>query len=75
MRDGTIPVEMQDKYLGIIAYEADRLEKLTQGLLTLNELDIHKRLLISRTLILTTPSKRLPQPMKATVPDVISFWS
>lgn len=45
MRDGTIPVEMQDKYLGIIAYEADRLEKLTQGLLTLNELDIHKRLL------------------------------
>lgn len=45
MRDGTIPVEMQDKYLGIIAYEADRLEKLTKGLLTLNELDIHKRLL------------------------------
>lgn len=49
MRDGTIPVEMQDKYLGIIAYEADRLEKLTKGLLTLNELDIHKRLLHIQT--------------------------
>lgn len=49
MRDGTIPVEMQDKYLGIIAYEADRLEKLTKGLLTLNELDIHKRLLNIQT--------------------------
>lgn len=49
MRDGTIPVEMQDKYLGIIAYEADRLEKLTKGLLALNELDIHKRLLNIQT--------------------------
>lgn len=49
MRDGTIPVEMQDKYLGIIVYEADRLEKLTKGLLTLNELDIHKRLLNIQT--------------------------
>lgn len=49
MRDGTIPVEMQDKYLKIIAYEADRLEKLTQGLLTLNELDIKKRLLNIQT--------------------------
>ena len=49
MMDGTIPVEMQDKYLKIIAYEADRLEKLTKGLLTLNELDIHKRLLNIQT--------------------------
>ena len=45
MIDGTIPVEMQEKYLKIISYEADRLEKLTRGLLTLNELDIHKRML------------------------------
>lgn len=49
MMDGTIPVEMQDKYLKIIAYEADRLEKLTKGLLTLNELDIQKRLLNIQT--------------------------
>lgn len=45
MIDGTIPVEMQEKYLKIISYEVERLEKLTRGLLTLNELDIHKRML------------------------------
>lgn len=45
MIDGTIPVEIQEKYLKIISYEADRLEKLTRGLLTLNDFDIHKRML------------------------------
>lgn len=45
MLDGVIPADSQEKYLKIIAYEAGRLEKLTEGLLTLNELDIHKRLL------------------------------
>ena len=45
MIDGTSPVEMQEKYLKNISYEAERLEKLTRGLLTLNELDIHKRML------------------------------
>lgn len=45
MLDGVIPANSQEKYLKIIAYEAGRLEKLTEGLLTLNELDIHKRLL------------------------------
>lgn len=34
--DGTIPFEMKDKYLGIILFETDRLNKLTSGLLTLN---------------------------------------
>ncbi len=43
MLDGTIPPQMQEKYLKIIAYESSRLEKLTQSLLTLNELDIQKR--------------------------------
>ena len=47
--DGTIPPEMQERYLKVISYEAGRLEKLTKGLLTLNELDIHKRLLNIRT--------------------------
>ena len=36
MRDGTIPVEMQDRYLGIILFETERLTKLTSGLLELN---------------------------------------
>lgn len=43
--DGTIPPEMQEKYLKIIASESERLEKLTRSLLTLNELDIKKRML------------------------------
>ena len=38
--DGTIPYEMQDRYLKIIAFESERLEKLTRSLLTLNELDM-----------------------------------
>ena len=45
MLDGTIPPEMQGKYLKIIAYESERLEKLTRSLLTLNELDVKKRLM------------------------------
>lgn len=37
--DGTIPHEMQDKYLNIILFETSRLTKLTQGMLQLNDLD------------------------------------
>lgn len=37
--DGTIPPEMQEKYLTRVISETDRLNKLTQGLLTLNALD------------------------------------
>ncbi|MEI3412901.1 MAG: HAMP domain-containing sensor histidine kinase [Blautia sp.] len=37
--DGTIPPELQEKYLKIISHEADRLEKLTRSLLVLNDLD------------------------------------
>jgi signal transduction histidine kinase len=36
MLDGTIPVEMQSKYLNIILFETERLTKLTQGILDLN---------------------------------------
>ena len=37
--DGTIPQEMYEKYLTRVISETDRLNKLTQGLLTLNSLD------------------------------------
>lgn len=37
--DGTIPVEMQGKYLGIILFEAERLTKLTTNLLELNRFE------------------------------------
>lgn len=39
MKDGTIPYEMQDKYLNIILFEADRLTKLTSNLLELNRFE------------------------------------
>lgn len=39
MLDGTIPFEMQEKYLNIVLRETERLTKLTSGLLTLNSMD------------------------------------
>lgn len=39
MLDGTIPPQMQEKYLHIVIAETDRLAKLTGSLLTLNDLD------------------------------------
>ena len=39
MLDGTIPAEMQGKYLKIVENETERLTKLTNGLLELNSLN------------------------------------
>lgn len=39
MKDGTIPPEMQEKYLDIVLFETERLTKLTKSLLTLNAWD------------------------------------
>lgn len=39
MKDGTIPYELQGRYLDIILFEADRLTKLTSNLLDLNRID------------------------------------
>lgn len=41
MIDGTIPVEMQEKYLNIILFETERLNKLTQNILELNHFGNH----------------------------------
>lgn len=41
MLDGTIPPEMQEKYLKIILFETERLNKLTQSLLELNKYGSH----------------------------------
>ena len=46
--DGTIPPEMQDKYLKIILSETERLTDLTRDLLTLNEFDT-KHLLLNKS--------------------------
>lgn len=45
MLDGTIPPEMHEKYLGIVLNETERLTKLTNGLLTLNNLNTKGMLL------------------------------
>lgn len=47
MADGTIPVEMYEKYLKIILFETERLTDLTQDLLTLNEF-VTKELLLDK---------------------------
>lgn len=39
MSDGTIPKEMYEKYIGIVLNETERLTKLTNSLLTLNNLN------------------------------------
>ena len=43
--DGTIPPEMQEKYLRIVLAETERLTKLTNGILTLNGIDRNRSLL------------------------------
>lgn len=45
MIDGTIPPDMHEKYLNIVLNETDRLTKLTNGLLTLNNLNTSGMLL------------------------------
>ena len=52
MLDGTIPVEMQDKYLNIILFETERLNKLTKSLIDLNQFGHHAYIWI--LLILTS---------------------
>lgn len=39
MKDGTIPYEMQGKYLDIVLFETERLTKLTENLISLNSWD------------------------------------
>lgn len=39
IKDGTIPYEMQEKYLDIVLFETERLTKLTQNLLSLSAWD------------------------------------
>lgn len=48
MIDGTVPPEMYDKYLKIVLNETERLTKLTNSLLTLNNLNT-KGMLLDRT--------------------------
>lgn len=49
MLDGTIPPEMHEKYIGIVLSETDRLTKLTNSLLALNNLNM-KGVVLERTI-------------------------
>lgn len=49
LSDGTIPLELQEKYFNIILFETERLTDLTQDLLTLNEFDTKELLLNKET--------------------------
>lgn len=60
MLDGTIPVEMQEKYLNIILFETERLNKLTKSLLELNKFG-------SRGIMLDVSSFDINQTIKTTV--------
>lgn len=44
--DGTIPYEMQDKYLNIILFETERLNKLTSSILELNKYGSHGKTIL-----------------------------
>ncbi len=48
MLDGTIPADMHNKYIEIVLNETNRLTKLTNGLLTLNNLNA-RGMLLERT--------------------------
>lgn len=48
MLDGTIPPELHEKYIGIVLNETERLTKLTNNLLTLNNLNI-KGMVLEKT--------------------------
>lgn len=43
MQDGTIPYELYSKYLSVITFEVDRLTKLTNDLLSLNQFERGKQ--------------------------------
>lgn len=49
MLDGTIPVEMQEKYLKIILFETERLNKLTTSILELNKYGSHGKTILDIT--------------------------
>ena len=59
LQDGTIPYEMKDKYLSIILFESERLEKLTTSLLELNNVS-------NRQVILNISSFDINQIIKKT---------
>ena len=72
MLDGTIPTEMQEKYLCIVLRETERLTKLTSGLLTLNSMDPKQNRLCRTCFDINTVIKIRLQPSRVPVLPEIS---
>lgn len=64
--DGTIPHEMQDKYLNIVISETERLSKLTNNLLSLNNIDSKKNRLNMETFDVNAVIKRTIETFEGT---------
>lgn len=64
--DGTIPHEMQDKYLNIVIFETERLSKLTNNLLTLNNIDSKKNRLNMEPFDINLVIKRIIETFEGT---------
>lgn len=67
--DGTIPHEMQDKYLNIVIFETERLSKLTNNLLTLNNIDSKKNRLNMEPFDINLVIKRIIETFEGTCKD------
>lgn len=66
MLDGTIPFEMQEKYLNIVLRETERLTKLTSGLLTLNSMDPKQNRLVKTSFDINTVIKNTAATFEGT---------
>lgn len=67
--DGTIPHEMQDKYLNIILFETDRLTKLTSSLLELNSFENHGAFLTITSFDINHVIKKTAESFEGTCRD------
>ncbi len=57
IQDGTIPPEKQERYLDIVIHETNRLTKLTEGLLELNDFDSYGLWLVLKDFDIIDPIK------------------
>ena len=69
MQDGTIPPEMHDRYLGIVINETDRLTKLTNEMLTLNNLNTKGMLLDKSDFDINTVIRKVAESFEGTCLD------
>ena len=72
--DGTIPHEVQDKYLNIILFETERLNKLTQSMLELNKYGVKGSMMDISDFDINHTIKKVAQSFEGTCKDKkISF--